>query len=100
MCRILGLDVFTGEEHEETVPTSRAMDVPNVKRADYRVVAVDGGFLSVQDGAGTARNDVEVPPGDLGNQIQSMRDDGQDAVVSVLTTMGEASVVAVQQVVL
>jgi len=41
---------------------------------------------------GTAKDDVKVPEGDLGTQIQTDFDDGKDLLVTIVSAMGEEQV--------
>ena len=41
---------------------------------------------------GTAKDDVKVPEGDLGKQIQTDFDDGKDLLVTIVSAMGEEQV--------
>jgi translation initiation factor 5A len=41
---------------------------------------------------GTAKDDVKVPEGDLGNQIQANFDEGKDLLVTIISAMGEEQV--------
>lgn len=65
------------------------MDVPNVKRIEYQLINIDDGFLSLMDGDGNAKDDVKVPDGDLGKDIQAGFDAGKDLLVTVVAAMGE-----------
>ncbi len=61
------------------------MDVPNVKREEYQLVNVDDGFLNLMTNDGDTKDDVKVPDGDLGEQIQSAFDDGKDLMVTIVS---------------
>lgn len=41
---------------------------------------------------GTSKDDVKVPEGDLGAQIQSDFDEGKDLLVTIVSAMGEEQV--------
>jgi len=41
---------------------------------------------------GVAKDDVKVPEGDLGKQIQADFDDGKDLLVTIISAMGEEQV--------
>jgi len=43
---------------------------------------------------GTAKDDVKVPEGDLGTQIQSDFDDGKDLLVTIISAMGEEQAIS------
>jgi translation initiation factor 5A len=73
------------------------MDVPNVQRTEYQLVNIDDGFLNLMTQDGVAKDDVRVPEGDLGKQIQADFDDGKDLLVSILTAMGEEQAISVKE---
>jgi translation initiation factor 5A len=87
------------------------MDVPNVLRTEYQLVSciplillvtladgyalqvnIDDGFLNLMTTDGTPKDDVKVPEGDLGTQIQSGFDEGKDLLVTIVAAMGEEQV--------
>ena len=41
---------------------------------------------------GTSKDDVKVPEGDLGKQIQGDFDEGKDLLVTIISAMGEEAV--------
>ena len=41
---------------------------------------------------GNAKDDVKLPEGDLGKQIQSDFDDGKDLLVTIISSMNEEAV--------
>lgn len=41
---------------------------------------------------GTAKDDVKIPEGDIGAQIQADFDDGKDLLVTIISAMGEEQV--------
>lgn len=41
---------------------------------------------------GAAKDDVKVPEGDLGKDIQAAFDDGKDLLVTIISAMGEEQV--------
>ena len=43
---------------------------------------------------GTAKDDVKVPEGDLGKQIQSEFDEGKDLLVTIISAMGEEQAIS------
>jgi translation initiation factor 5A len=65
------------------------MDVPNVKREEYQLVNIDDGFLNLMLPDGNSKDDVKVPEGELGTQIQAAFDDGKDLLVTIVSAMGE-----------
>jgi len=65
------------------------MDVPNVTRTEYQLVNIDDGYLNLMTNDGTAKDDVKVPEGDLGKQIQDGYEEGKDLLVTIVAAMGE-----------
>lgn len=53
---------------------------------------IDDGFLNLMTQDGTAKDDVRVPEGDLGKQIQSEFEEGKDLLVTIISAMGEEQV--------
>jgi len=73
------------------------MDVPNVQRNEYQLVNIDDGFLNLMTNDGTAKDDVKVPEGDLGNQIQTLFDEGKDVLVTIISAMGEEQAISFKE---
>ena len=55
-------------------------------------VNVDDGFLNLMTQDGTPKDDVKVPEGELGTQIQGGFDEGKDLLVTIVAAMGEEQV--------
>lgn len=55
-------------------------------------VNIDEGFLNLMTQDGTPKDDVKVPEGELGTQIQSDFDEGKDLLVTIVSAMGEEQV--------
>ncbi|KAG8743235.1 Eukaryotic translation initiation factor 5A [Ceratobasidium sp. 414] len=86
---LVAVDIFTGKKLEDISPSTHNMDVPNVTRTEYALVNVDDGFLNLMTPDGTPKDDVKVPEGDLGKQIQADFDEGKELIVTVVAAMGE-----------
>jgi len=86
---LVAIDIFTGKKLEDISPSTHNMDVPNVSRTEYQLVNIDDGFLNLMLQDGTAKDDVKLPEGDLGKEIQAGFDDGKDLLVTVVAAMGE-----------
>lgn len=93
---MVGIDIFTNKKYEDICPSTHNMDVPNTKRNDYQVVDITEGFLSLMMDNGDVREDLRVPEGDLGKEIESKFAAGEEMLVTVLSAMGEESAVAVK----
>jgi translation initiation factor 5A len=94
---LVAIDIFTGKKLEDLSPSTHNMDVPHVKRNEYQLVNIDDGFLNLmtQDGAG--KDDVKLPDGELGKQIQEGFDDGKDLLVTIQAAMGEEAAISVKE---
>ena len=92
------------------------MDVPNVFRNEYQLVRafradyakslikiplsqvnIDDGFLNLMTQDGTAKDDVKLPEGDLGKQIQADFDEGKDLLVTIVSAMGEEQAISYKE---
>ncbi|KDN36394.1 initiation factor 5a [Tilletiaria anomala UBC 951] len=91
---LVAVDIFTGKKLEDISPSTHNMDVPNVSRNEYQLVNVDDGFLNLMTSDGTSKDDVKVPEGTLGEEIQSAFDDGKDLMVTIVSAMGEEQALA------
>ncbi|KAJ3074853.1 Eukaryotic translation initiation factor 5A [Podochytrium sp. JEL0797] len=87
-------DIFTGKKLEDVSPSTHNMEVPNVTRTEYNVLDVDDGFLSLMKEDGTTKDDVKIPDGELGDQIEKEFQAGKDLNVTVITAMGEEAVIS------
>lgn len=60
-------------------------------------VNVDDGFLNLMTADGTAKDDVRVPEGDLGKEIQEAFDDGKDMLITIVSAMGEEQAISCKE---
>jgi len=91
---LVGIDIFTQKKLEDLSPSTHNMDVPHVGRMEYQLMDIDDGFLNLLTADGSSKDDVKLPEGDLGTQIQADFDDGRDLMITVITAMGEEAVVS------
>jgi len=91
---LVAIDIFTGKKLEDICPSTHNMDVPNVSRTEFQLVNIDDGFLNLMTQDGTAKDDVKLPEGDIGKQIQTAFDEGADLLVTVVSAMGEEAVIS------
>ncbi len=73
------------------------MDVPNVKKAEYPLLDIDEGFLSLMQDDGSTKDDVKLPEGELGKKIEEDFGAGKDLLISVTSAMGEEHVLAYKE---
>lgn len=93
---LIAIDIFTSKKLEDICPSTHNMDVPNVVRKDYQLVDIDGDFLSLMDDGGDQREDIKLPEGELGDEIKTRFEGGDDLMVSVLSAMDEECAIAVK----
>ncbi|KAI9140483.1 eukaryotic translation initiation factor 5A [Paraphysoderma sedebokerense] len=94
---LVGIDIFTGKKYEDISPSTHNMDVPNVKRADYQLIDIDDGYLSLMTSDGEPKEDVKLPEGELGEKIQADFDEGKDLIISVISAMGEEAAISYKE---
>ncbi|KAJ7670531.1 eukaryotic translation initiation factor 5A [Mycena rosella] len=94
---LIAIDIFTGKKLEDICPSTHNMDVPNVTRFEYQLVNIDEGFLNLMTQEGVAKDDVKVPEGELGKQIQDDFDNGKDLLVTIVSAMGEEQAITVKE---
>ncbi|KAA1069416.1 Eukaryotic translation initiation factor 5A [Puccinia graminis f. sp. tritici] len=80
---LVGIDIFTTRKYEDISPSTHNMDVPNVSRTEYQLVNIEDGFLNLITTDGVAKDDVKVPEGDLGDDIQAQFDAGKDLYCTI-----------------
>ena len=55
-------------------------------------VNIDDGFLNLMTVDGASKDDVKLPEGDMGKEIQAGFDEGKDLLVTIVSAMGEEAV--------
>ena len=91
----VALDIFTGKKLEDVCPSTHNIDVPNIKRQEYKVVWINGNFLHLMDKNGGIRNDLKCPESkEIADQIQAAIDGEQDVLCTVLSALGEERIIA------
>jgi translation initiation factor 5A len=87
---LVAIDIFTGKKCEDVSPSTHNMEVPNVNRNEYTLINIDDGFLSLMDGDGNMKDDVKLPEGEIGSQIEEYFENADgDVLVTVVSAMGE-----------
>ncbi|TCD69001.1 Eukaryotic translation initiation factor 5A [Steccherinum ochraceum] len=94
---LVAIDIFTGKKLEDLSPSTHNMDVPNVFRNEFQLVNIDDGFLNLMNTDGGSKDDVKLPEGDLGKQIQSEFDEGKDLLVTIISAMGEEQAISFKE---
>lgn len=70
------------------------MNVPRVSRKDYQLINIDDGYCSLMEDDGSTRDDLKVPEGDIGKEINDKFENGEEFLVTVLSACGEDMIVA------
>jgi len=93
---LVALDIFTGKKLEDICPSTHNMDVPNVVRKEYSLLNIEDNFLSLMDDGGDQREDVQVPDGDIGEEIKTKFEAGENLLITIQSAVGEEMAVAVK----
>ncbi|XP_068700266.1 eukaryotic translation initiation factor 5A-1-like [Montipora capricornis] len=91
---LVGIDIFTQKKYEDICPSTHNMDVPIVTRKDYTLANIEEGYVTLLSDNGDTREDLKLPDGDLGKEIQAKFDNEESVLLTVLTSMGEEAVIA------
>lgn len=94
---LVAIDIFTNKKLEDLSPSTHNMEVPNVSRNEYQLLDIDDGYLNLMTTDGETKDDVRLPEGELGDQIQSQFDEGKDLNVTIITAMNEEAAISFKE---
>lgn len=94
---LVGIDIFSGKKYEDMCPSTHNMEVPNIVRSELQLIDIDDGFMSFMMPNGSTKDDVKLPEGELGEQIQALFTEGKDLLVTVIAAMGEEVAIAAKE---
>ena len=64
----------------------------------FQCVDIDDGYLSLMDDSGETRDDLKLPDGDIGKEIQEKVDAGETFLVTVLKAMDDEQAIATKNI--
>lgn len=90
---IAATNIFTNKKLEDVFKQSSSADAPDVSRREFNLVDIADGMLILTTEDGNTKDDVKLPEGELGEEIQTQFDDGKELIITVLSAMGEEAAV-------
>jgi len=88
---MVAIDIFTGKKLEDICPSTHNMDCPNVKKKEYQLLSITDGYVSLMDlDTCDTKDDLRLPEGDLGDQIQqAFEKEDTETMIAVTSAVGE-----------
>jgi len=98
---ITALDIFTNKKLEDTAPTSHNLEQPVVTSTEYQLIDIEKApgssgkkTISLLNDDNVPREDLNLPDGELGDQIQAAFDSGAEVKCVVVKAMGKEQVMS------
>eukprot|EP01135_Chromosphaera_perkinsii_P004128 Nk52_evm35s270 gene=Nk52_evmTU35s270 len=95
---MVAIDIFTGKKLEDICPSTHNMDVPNVTRTELQLIDIEDGFLSLMEDSGDMKEDLKLPDGDLGREIEEKFQEGEELMITILKAMGTEQAISYKNV--
>jgi translation initiation factor 5A len=86
---LVGLDLFTRRKVEDIIQSTHTLNVPQVKKDDYKIMSLQGDTLVLQAKDMTTREDIQVPESDDQKKIAKHLRDGHNVYCVVVSAMGK-----------
>ena len=77
------LDIFTSKKIEMLESSTHNVTVPLVSKTEFTLVDIDDNRLSLMNDLGEMKEDLNLPSGELGEQIQAGFDNGTELIIIV-----------------
>ena len=92
---VTAIDIFTDKKCEDVSPSTANKDMPIVKRIEYQLVDISyDGFVSLMSEKGDMKEDVQLPGGDLDDDLKSRFNKGDMVMVTVMSACNEEKIVS------
>jgi len=103
-CKFTAIDIFDGSKHEMLESSTHNVTIPNVTRAEFMLIDIADGALSLMDNeSGDIREDLDLPKDqDLADKIEATfaadQASGKDTMCTVLKAIGKEQIIDVKSV--
>jgi len=88
------LDIFTSKKIEMLESSTHNVSVPHVSKTEFTLVDIEENRLSLMNESGELKEDLNLPSGELGEQIQAGFDDGKELIIIVQASMNIEAVIS------
>ncbi|XP_018494503.1 eukaryotic translation initiation factor 5A [Galendromus occidentalis] len=97
---IIGADIFNSERCEQVIPSTNTVQVPNIKRRDYKLVDIGrDGFVCMMNEEGTVIDDIRLPSDeDLANRLrEDLKKDTPTLTITTVAANGKEMIVSCRE---